>query len=298
MPLVSPAEAARLLQGEQPVGLPTETVYGLAASGLSAAAIAAVYRLKGRPPTHPLILHVLDDPDAHAVMDDRAWALVAAFWPGPLTLVLPRRPHLPDALTGGFPTVAVRSPAHPVAREVLARAGLPLAAPSANRFGRVSPTTAGHVLAEFPELPVVDGGPCAHGVESTILDLSGPEPALLRPGAVPVEELERHVGPVRLGGSTPAPGTLPSHYAPRAAVVVAEDVEAEAQRLRARGYRVATLPALPPEAYARGLYARLRELDAQGVEVIVAAPCEARGVGLAVNDRLRRAGAGREPPIG
>lgn len=297
MPLVSAREAAVLLRSGELVGIPTETVYGLAANGLDPAAIRQVYARKGRPADHPLILHVLDDPDEYAIMDDRAWALVAAFWPGPLTLVLPRRASVPPELTGGHRTVAVRSPDHPVAREVLRLARVPVAAPSANRFGRVSPTTAAHVLAEFPGLPVVDGGPCHVGVESTVLDLSGPEPALLRPGGIPVEALEDQLGPVARVGATPSPGTHESHYAPRAAVVVADDPEAEAARLGAAGYRVARLDTSDTAEVARHLYAWLRAFEDDGVEVIVAGRCPDSGLGRAVNDRLRRAGAGRSLPI-
>ncbi|MFZ5479875.1 MAG: L-threonylcarbamoyladenylate synthase [Myxococcota bacterium] len=283
MPLL-PLDAAifRLLAGEI-VAVPTETVYGLAAHATNPDAIRAVFALKGRPPGHPLILHCDGDVDAHAVADDRARALARAFWPGPLTLVLPRRPHVPDALTGGRDTVAVRAPAHPVARRIAA--ALPFAAPSANRFGHTSPTTAAHVLADFPDLPVVDGGPCEVGLESTIVDLTGPRAALLRPGGVAREAIEAIVGP--LGTSdTPAPGTLRAHYAPRARVVPSHDPLGDSARLRADGLRVVVLRAGPD--YARTLYAALREADA---DVVVAEWAPSSGLGEAINDRLRRAAA-------
>jgi L-threonylcarbamoyladenylate synthase len=282
--VVSVEDAARVLAEGGIVGVPTETVYGLAARGLDAEAVARIYAAKGRPTGHPLILHVLDA-EPYGVLDDRARALIATFWPGPLTVVVPRRPIVPDAVTGGFPTVALRHPAAPVLRALIERVG-PIAAPSANRFGAVSPTTAAHVLADFPDLPVVDGGECAVGVESTIVDLSGPVPALLRPGAVSHAALERILGPVRVGGTTAAPGTLASHYAPRARVVVTDTVDAVAAGLSGR---VAILRATPPEEYAATLYAQIRALDEQGADVIVAEWCAEEGIGAAVNDRLRRA---------
>jgi L-threonylcarbamoyladenylate synthase len=295
MPLVDLPEAARLLRAGQLVGVPTETVYGLAANALDPVAVAAIYAAKGRPADHPLILHTLDDPDAHAVADDRARALAAAFWPGPLTLVLPKRPHVPDALTGGHASVAVRSPAHPLARALLAAAGVPFAAPSANRFGALSPTTAAHVRAAFPGLPVLDGGPCDVGVESTIVDLTGPTAALLRPGGVPVAAIEALLGPLAAAAAsrTAAPGTLTAHYAPRAALVATADLDGEAARHRAAGHRVEVLRARPSAAYAHVLFDALRALDARGPDVIVAEWAEPGGLGDAVNDRLRRAAATR-----
>lgn len=292
MPLVSLEEAAARIRAGALVGLPTETVYGLAADALNPEAVRSIFARKGRPADHPLILHVLGDPDVHAFADARAVRLAQAFWPGPLTLVLPKRPHVPDVVTGGHPTVAVRAPDHPLALALLRLTDLPLAAPSANRFGRVSPTCARHVLEEFPDLPVLDGGPCLVGVESTIVDLSGPVPALLRPGGVPVEAIERLVGPLLRGGATPAPGTLRAHYAPNARVVPTDDPTGTARRLRLEGHRVAVLRAGDPETYARTLYAALREAD--DVDVIVAEWAADGGVGDAINDRLRRAAAADE----
>ncbi len=290
MPRVDLAEAARLLRGGALVGVPTETVYGLAANALDPAAVAAIFVAKGRPADHPLIVHTLDDPDAHAFADDRARRLAATFWPGPLTLVLPKRPHVPDVVTGGHLTVAVRSPSHPVARALLERAGVPFAAPSANRFGSLSPTTADHVLAAFPDLPVLDGGRCDVGVESTIVDLTGPA-TLLRPGGVPAEAVEALIGPLVRGGATPAPGNLAAHYAPRALLVATSEPDLEAARHRARGRRVEVLRALPGPDYAHALYDALRALDARGADVIVAEWAAPGGLGDAVNDRLRRAAA-------
>lgn len=293
MSLVGVDEAVGVLRAGGLVGVPSETVYGLAADGTNAAAVASVFARKGRPRGHPLILHVLDDPWAYAARDPRAEALVARFWPGPLTLVLPRLPSALDEVTGGRSTVAVRSPSHPVFRALLAGLGRPIAAPSANRFGGVSPTTAAHVLSDFPDLPVVDGGDADVGVESTILALLGDRPAILRPGAVDRDALVAVLGPVDATGDTPAPGNLPSHYAPRARVEVSDDPEGLARSLVAAGLRVAVLPPEPPGRYAATLYERLRAHDASGVDVIVAPWCSDVGVGAAVNDRLRRAAAGR-----
>lgn len=290
MPRVDVAEAARLLRAGALVGVPTETVYGLAADALDPVAVAAIFAAKGRPANHPLIVHTLDDPDTHAFADDRARALAATFWPGPLTLVLPKRAHVPDAVTGGHPTVAVRSPAHPVARELLRRADRPFAAPSANRFGQLSPTTAEHVLASFPDLPVLDGGRCEVGVESTIVDLTGAA-TLLRPGGVPADAVEAVIGPLLYGGRTPAPGNLAAHYAPRAVLVATDDPDGEAARHRAAGRTVEVLRAMPATAYAHALYDALRALDARGADVIVAEWAASGGLGDAVNDRLRRAAA-------
>lgn len=292
MPLVGVDEAVATLRAGGLVGVPTETVYGLAAHGLDAAAVGRIYARKGRPAAHPVILHVSPrrggpaDARRFGVFDERAELLAARFWPGPLTLVLPRRETVPLVVTGGHPTVALRAPDHPVFQALIDAVG-PLAAPSANRFGAVSPTTAAHVLADFPDLPVVDGGPCKVGVESTIVDLTGPAPALLRPGGIPAEVIEAALGQLAHGGATPAPGTLSSHYAPRAAVIVTDDVDAAAAALGAR--RVAVMRATDPPTYAATLYARLRALDEAGADVIVAEWCAPAGVGAAVNDRLRRA---------
>jgi L-threonylcarbamoyladenylate synthase len=292
MPIVSLSTAVEVLRAGGLLGLPTETVYGLAADGLDAAAVGAIFAAKGRPANHPLILHVLADPAAHAHADSRALALAEAFWPGPLTLVLPRRAHVPDAVTGGAPTVALRAPALPLAREVLSALGKPLAAPSANRFGRTSPTTPAHVLAEFPELPVLDGGACEVGVESTIVDLSGPEAAILRPGGIPAEAVAAVLGVplAQTPRSTPAPGTLAAHYAPSTRLLVTHAPLAERSRAEALGLRVGLLLAGDPSDHARRLYAALRELDGR-CDVIIAEWAAPGGLGDAVNDRLRRASA-------
>ncbi len=302
------------------VGLPTETVYGLAADAENELAVRRIFAVKGRPSTHPLIVHLANIDAVRtwvARLPPEAEALAAAFWPGPLTLVLPRSTRASDTVTGGQGTVAVRVPAHPVAQSVLAAFGGGLAAPSANRFGRVSPTRAEHVVADLGgDVDVVlDGGPARVGVESTIVDLSGPVPALLRPGGVTREALEkvlRRPLPSRATNDVRAPGMLPSHYAPRAGLVLANRIEAAglAAELLSAGRRVAVCApeglATPPGAVylavpedvaglARSLYELLRSVDAAQVDIAVVVVPEEAGLGLAVLDRLRRAAAPRGP---
>jgi len=224
------ARAVEVLRRGGVIALPTETVYGLAADVASEAAVARVYAIKGRPPGHPLIVHAaalgaLEGYVAEVTPELRA--LAARFWPGPLTAIVARGPRTPLGVTGGQETVAVRVPAHPLARAILAAFGGALAAPSANRFGRVSPTSAEHVRADLGDEVdlVVDGGPAQVGVESTIVDLTGAVPAVLRAGAVTPSQLGAALGtPVvtRVGGGVRAPGTLAAHYAPRARVVLVE----------------------------------------------------------------------------
>lgn len=299
MPLVDVDEAVALLRQGRIVAFPTETVYGLGADARNPLALRQVFAAKGRPADHPLIAHLPAEGDLEARLaawappDPRALRLARAFWPGPLTLVLPRAAGLPDELTGGLPSVGLRVPDHPLAQTLLARFGDGVAAPSANRFGRVSPTLAAHVVDELgPDLPVLDGGPCRVGLESTIVDLTGARPAILRPGAVTAEQVEALIGPLAPGSSTRAPGTLPGHYAPRTALRLSADPEREAGELRAAGLRVATLEARGAEEQAARLYAELRRLDGEGVDVLVAGLLPEEGLGRAVNDRLRRAAWG------
>ncbi|RKG96381.1 threonylcarbamoyl-AMP synthase [Corallococcus sp. CA053C] len=311
--------AVEMLRRGGVIALPTETVYGLAANAEDELAVRRVFAIKGRPATHPLIVHIPGAehlPEWARTVPDEAQALARAFWPGPLTLVLPRTARATDAVTGGQDTVALRVPGHPVALEVLRRLGGGVAAPSANRFGRVSPTTAEHVRQDLGgdvDL-VLDGGPSTVGVESTIVDLSSGAPAILRPGGLATEEVERVLGrtvPVRASTTVRVSGSLASHYAPRAGVVLAEPSEAlqQVKALQARGLRVGVLgpaslslpedvqrfdvPGEPAEA-ARVLYARLREADEQGHDVLVACLPAASGLGIAVRDRLSRAAAPRE----
>ena len=313
------ARAAELLRAGALVAFGTETVYGLGADATSNAAVAAVFTAKGRPHFNPLICHYPDAAAAfaHVQASTAAEALAARFWPGPLTLVLPRRVTCPVALLAGagLDTLAVRVPAHPVALRLLRAVGRPVAAPSANRSGEVSPTTAEHVLAGLDGriAAVLDSGPCAVGVESTVLDLSAGRPFLLRPGGVPLDAVEALAGPVGRG-ITPAaaeaprtlrsPGLLVSHYAPRLPVRLEAVAAGADEALLAFG------PAPPgagavfqlsaggdvAEAAAR-LFAGLRWLDAEGARLglrgIAAMPVPDGGVGLAVNDRLQRAAAPR-----
>jgi L-threonylcarbamoyladenylate synthase len=298
------AHAVDVLRAGGVIGLPTETVYGLAADVANPAAIARVYAIKGRPTDHPLIVHVheLAALDGYvAGIGPQLHALAAACWPGPLTAIVARGPRTPLAVTGGQQTVAVRVPAHPLAREVLRRFGGALAAPSANRFGAVSPTTAEHVRADLGDAVdlVLDGGAADVGVESTIVDLSSAVPAILRAGAITAAQISDVLGvPVstRAGGDVRAPGTLASHYATRARIVLVDDAEIDTEVLRsvARGEHTAvlTLPA-DPAAAARGLYAAMRALDADGYDTIVAALPPDTAPNAAVRDRLTRAAAPR-----
>lgn len=315
--------AAELLRAGGLVALPTETVYGLGADAANPAAIAKVFAVKGRPTSHPLIVHIAD-----ATQLDR-WAtgitplarrLAERVWPGPLTLVLPRSASVIDAVTGGQSTVAVRVPAHPLTLAILRRFGGGVAAPSANRFGKVSPTTADHVRADLGSDVdlIVDGGPCTVGLESTIVDLSrGDEhAAILRPGGLGPEDLAAIVGralPLHTSHAVRVPGQPDAHYAPRARVIAVEAsaldttlaslddtsigviVEGPAAGgpqwiATQRGWRVVIDP---DRELARHLYAVLRELDARGCGVIVATLPAAERLGLAIADRLVRAAAAR-----
>ena len=301
------AEAADLLRAGALVAIPTETVYGLAADARNDRAVAAIYAAKNRPAFNPLIVHLPDLAAVArlAVLTPEAERLAAAFWPGPLTLVLPLRPDagLSPLVTAGLDTVAIRLPAHPVARALLAQAGIPVAAPSANPSGRVSPTRAEHVLAGLSGriAAVLDGGPCAVGVESTILALDGP-PALLRPGGVAVEAIEAALGaPLLMPGdpSMPkAPGQLASHYAPEARVRLNATQAREGEVMVGFGPIAGhlTLSASGDllEA-AANLFHFLREADALAGPggAIAFAPVPETGLGRAINDRLRRAAAPR-----
>jgi L-threonylcarbamoyladenylate synthase len=313
--------AVQLLRAGELVAFPTETVYGLGGDARSPRALAAIYALKGRPSDHPLIAHVAGWFELEAwcaPLPAHALELARHYWPGPLTLLVPHHGRALPQLCGGLPALALRAPAHPLAQELLLAFGGPLAAPSANRFGRVSPTPSAHVRAEFAEAApfVLEGGPCRVGLESTILDLSGAAPALLRPGAVPREELEELLGQplVAPGAGARAPGLLASHYAPRARVQLVALAELGAALRAARAalapQRVGVLlgererAALEQselegiaciawtgelEARAQRLYAALREADELGLAQLLAVAPEEHGLGAAIADRLRRA---------
>jgi L-threonylcarbamoyladenylate synthase len=299
--------AAQALARGEIVAFPTETVYGLGANALDARAVAKVFAAKERPRFNPLIVHVpgLAEAEEYGLLNATARRLAEAFWPGPLSLVLKRRSTcgIADLATAGLDTIALRAPAHPVAQTLLAEARLPVAAPSANRSGRVSPTTAAHVEVELGDRPsvILDGGPCPRGIESTVVSVAGERPALLRPGAVPREAIERVLGaPLAAPAGAErgaSPGQLASHYAP------ATRLRLDATDVRA-GEALLAFGADPPqgarasinlsergdleEAAAR-LFAALRELDQSGAEAIAVMPIPAAGLGEAINDRLRRA---------
>jgi len=307
------AEAARLLRAGALVAFPTETVYGLGADATSDEAVARIFEAKGRPRFNPLIVHVpgAREAESYAVFDDRARTLSARFWPGPLTLVLPRSAGCRVSLlcSAGLPTLAVRAPRHPVAQRLLAEARVPLAAPSANRSGGVSPTTAAHVAASLgARVPLIlDGGPCLIGLESTVLDLSEATPRLLRPGAVVLEDLAEAIGSIQdMTGGAPAgelrsPGLLQSHYAP------SRPLRLEAEAVRPDEGLLAFGPTPLPGAAqtinlsARGnlvkaaanLFAALHALDRPELAAIAVMPIPETGLGVAINDRLRRAAAPR-----
>ncbi len=303
------ARAAALLRAGRLVAFPTETVYGLGGDATNEHAVAAIFAAKARPRFNPLIVHVRDLAEAEtlAVFNSPARDATARFWPGPLTLVLPRQSAAGLSLlaSAGLDTVAIRVPAHPVAQALLREAGRPIAAPSANRSGRVSPTKPAHVAEDLGDdvALVLDDGPTPVGIESTVLDLSGEAPALLRPGAITFEALTELLGPITLPGSVlpRSPGMLPSHYATRLPVRVAATDALAGEALLAFG------PNAPPgfgevlflsrsgdlaEA-AANLFAMLRRLDRPSFTGIAVMPIPEHGLGRAINDRLRRAAAPR-----
>ena len=315
------AEAVRVLRAGGLVAMPTETVYGLAARALDEEAVARVYAAKGRPAHHPLIAHVEGEAQARALAaswSERASLVAKAFWPGPLTVVVDRAPQVPAAVAGGGPSIAVRAPAHPVALALLRALGEPVAAPSANRFQGLSPTTADHVVKQLGDAVdlVLDAGPCDAGIESTVVDLRGVRPRVLRPGALDLAalrrvlpDLETPTEMVRGAEARVSPGMEARHYAPRARLLLADTWE-EARRiaygLAGTGARVGLVThekrttsvpekqvlarALPrdPAQYARLLYRTLHDLDDAGVDVIVVQGVPNDEAWWAVADRLRR----------
>jgi len=304
--------AAELLRKGRLVAFPTETVYGLGGDATNGQAVAAIFAAKGRPKFNPLIVHVPDVAHvaAHGQLTPLAKRLADAFWPGALTLVLAKRPgtNLSDLVTAGLDTVALRVPDHPIAQALLVETGRPLAAPSANRSGRVSPTQAEHVDADLGSevALILDGGPTAHGLESTVLDARGDTPVLLRPGAVTAETIEAVLGTPLVrkpqdSAQPSAPGQLKSHYAPRARVRLDAIEVKRGEALLAFGPDVpqTTGPAinLSPTGdlmeAAANLFAALRALDKSGADTIAAMPIPEQGLGEAINDRLRRAAAPR-----
>lgn len=312
------ARAAELLRAGRLVAFPTETVYGLGANALDAAAVARIFEAKGRPSFNPLIVHALDATRAFALMrerNERAIALAEAFWPGPLTLVMPKQPRVPDIVTAGLDSVAVRVPAHPVAQALLAEANVPIAAPSANRSTMLSPTQGRHVhgsLGERVDL-ILDAGPTPVGIESTVIDVSHAMPTLLRPGTITVPEIEAVIGPIAIaaaaaateGAALPSPGMMEKHYSPRARVVIADAAEVErvVAQERAAGRAVGALVIAAPivvdervivmpseaRAYAARLYGALHEVDDAGCELVVVERVPDAVEWLGVRDRVQRA---------
>ena len=319
------SRACELLRKGQLVAFPTETVYGLGADALNADAVRAIFAAKERPADNPLIVHVARREQLAGLCDvtDTARKLMDAFWPGPLTMLLMKTNRVPDITTAGLPSVAVRCPNHPVALAMLKQSGVPVAAPSANRSGRPSPTTAAHVLEDMRgRIPLIlDGGPCQVGVESTVLDLTGPVPCILRPGAVTAEDVARVTGactvapsvmrPLKEGEVAPSPGMKHRHYAPKAkmtvyigsdtavaSAIIAQYDQADNAAILAResalplyGARRVFSLGNSPEEGAHLLFQRLREMDELGCALILAQGWEAEGKALAVMNRMARAAA-------
>jgi L-threonylcarbamoyladenylate synthase len=314
------ARAAAVLRAGGLVAFPTETVYGLGANALDAGAVAGIFAAKGRSPTNPVIVHVntAQAIEQVAIVSDLATRLAEVFWPGPLTLVLPKLPVVPGIVTAGGSTVGVRAPAHPVAQALIAAAGVPIAAPSANRSLQLSPTRAEHVqmaLGDRVQM-ILDGGPAGGGLESTVIDLTTQPPRLLRPGLVTPDAIEAAIGPIirtpgtplTEAGPLPSPGMLSRHYAPQAILEIALDGGARVAQLALSGRRVGWLTfttptpianvvtiTMPrePRVYASRLFAELHGLDAAGVETIVVDWPPDGDAWLAIRDRLNRAAAPR-----
>ena len=311
-PWTSVSEAARLLKEGEVVAIPTETVYGLAGNAFEPKALAKIFAAKERPTFDPLIVHIADiDQLADIAKDipDEAYKLAEAYWPGPMTIILPKKDCIPDLCTSGLPSVAVRFPSHPVAQAIIKESGLPLAAPSANLFKHVSPTTAEHVAAQLADriAGIVDGGACSVGVESSIISLAGETPTVLRPGAITPEMFSKVIDNVTVKESTSkpgqamqAPGQCDTHYRPQVPLYFGEIPEG--YKLPARTVRIAfgkqagAIPATVnlsesgdmTEATSK-LYAYMHDLDKPEYDLILVDPIPNTGVGMALNDRLKRA---------
>ncbi len=293
--MISIKEAAERIRAGELVAFPTETVYGLGANALDADAVARIYKLKGRPVTSPLIVHVASIEMAQALVSEwplEAEKLARRYWPGPMTLVLPKSTAIPGIVTAGLPTVGVRVPDHPLALALIREAGVPLAAPSANRFMGLSATTAQHVREAFGDaVPVLDGGPCQVGIESTVVSISAGKITLLRPGMISIEDVERASAP-SVDAAHPAPGMHPRHYSPRTRLVLASEPDPGGAYIwttrPAHAVHSVQMPSTP-EAYAARLYSVLHELDREGWPVISVEPPPDTVEWAAVRDRLQRA---------
>lgn len=317
-PWTTPEAAAEILRNGGIVAIPTETVYGLAGNAFDPKALAKIFEAKKRPHFDPLIVHIseIDElSDVAREVPEKAKALARAYWPGPMTLVLPKTEKIPDLATSGLPTVAVRFPNHPVAREIIRLAKVPLAAPSANLFQHVSPTTAEHVAEQLGDAidGIVDGGPCEVGVESTIIAFPEGEPVILRPGGITPEMVEAVVGNVTIHasksnpkGPMPAPGMIDRHYRPQVPLFYGElppgaKIPKETVRI-AFGCQSSAIPPtlnLSPSGDLReaaaNLYAMMRQMDSPENKLILVDPIPNSGLGIACNDRLKRAGVRRLP---
>ena len=310
-------KAADLLRSGEVVGIPTETVYGLAANIYSEKAIRKIYEIKQRPLDNPLIVHVASIDQMEALVKEipeKAYKLAGAFWPGPMTLLLSRGLEVPKLVTAGKPIVGIRMPGLGITRELIATAGVPIAAPSANPFGRISPTSAEHVAAYFPEaIPMVlDGGPCRTGIESTIIGFDGDEPIVYRLGSLALEEIEAKVGKVQLRNrmevAPDAPGMSSRHYSPKTPTVLCSDVaSALSERSENRigvivlqnevtlesGVQKVLSATGDLQEAARNLYATMHDLDGANLEVILIERMPEKGLGVSINDRLERAAQGK-----
>jgi len=290
---VTVERAAALIRAGKLVAFPTETVYGLGANALDAAAVERIFAAKGRPHTSPLIVHVSSPEMARELVTDwpaSAETLVRRYWPGPLTLVLPKQPAIPDIVTAGLSTVGLRMPAHPIALELIRAAGVPIAAPSANRFTELSPTAAGHVPDELADA-VLDGGPAQVGIESTVLSLAGP-PTLLRPGVIPLPDLEALIGPIVVAGSGegahPSPGMHERHYRPSTPLYLLAPGDPLPPG-RGALLRIGIEMPADARAYAAALYGTLHRLDAEAYDWIAMERPPETPEWAGVLDRLRRA---------
>lgn len=326
--------AGKIIREGGLVGFPTETVYGLGANALDAEAVSRIFEAKGRPGDNPLIVHIHEMSQIEGLIDgalpDNARRLAQAYWPGPLTMILPRSKNVPDAVTAGLATVGIRMPSHPGARAFLQAAGVPVAAPSANRSGRPSPTTAAHVFADMDgRVPLIlDGGPCEVGLESTVLDVLSDPPRVLRPGGVTPEMVAKVLGacdvdgsvlrPLQKGEIARSPGMKYRHYAPKGSLLIVRGVNAKAEIIRrydqaeSQGQKACILASDPAPYgnrrvrvlgegaadFAAELFAALREMDDLGAEAIFSEAVEATGLGLAVMNRMGRAAAFQEIDAG
>ena len=317
-PWTSVSEAARLLKAGEVVAIPTETVYGLAGNAYDPKSLAKIFAAKERPTFDPLIVHIADISELENIakdIPDAAYKLAEAYWPGPMTMILPKKDCIPDLCTSGLPSVAVRFPSHPVAQAIIKESGLPLAAPSANLFKHVSPTTAEHVAAQLADRisGIVDGGPCSVGVESSIISLAGDKPTVLRPGAITPEMFAKVLGDVSIKESTSkpgqamqAPGQCDTHYRPQVPLYFGElpaGIKLPAHTVRiAFGNQAGPIPATVNlsesgdmiEATSK-LYAYMHDLDNPEYDLILVDSIPNTGVGMALNDRLKRASIKVQP---